>query len=155
MGDGAVVISPPPVGRGSERGRGWGKGGSFLSAAGGLWAVFCPACVPALAVFLSSIGLGILADFFVSRGVMLVFLGLAFIALHASALVHRRILPFALAIVSGMLAIFSRNVYLNQTLAYVSGAGLVAAAILDYVYRRRAPAITCAPIGQQQPHGNI
>lgn len=122
------------------------KLGSVFATAGGLWAVFCPACIPALAVFLSSIGLGILADFFVSRGVMLVLIGLALIALHISALVHRRFLPFALAVASGMLAIFARNVYLNQTLVYISGAGLIAAAILDVWYRRQAPAVTCTPV---------
>jgi len=112
---------------------------------GGLWAVFCPACIPALAVFLSSMGLGIFADFFVSRGVMLVLIGLALLALHVSAMVHRRLSPFALAVASGMLAVFSRNVYLNQTLAYASGVGLIAAAILDFWYRRRSPGMVCAP----------
>lgn len=131
------------------------KWGSAFATAGGVWAALCPACIPALAIFLSSIGLGILADFFVSRGVMLILIGLAFLALHASALVHRRLLPFALAVASGMLAIFARNVYLNQTLAYVSGVGLVAAAALDFWYRRHAPAMTCVPVGQQRPHENI
>jgi hypothetical protein len=127
----------------------------MLATAGGLWAVFCPACIPAIAVFLSSIGLGILADFFVSRGVMLVLIALALVALHVSALVHRRLLPFAIAVASSMLAIFSRSVYLNQTLAYVSGAGLLAAAVLDFWYRRQTPAIMCAPVDQQRLHGNI
>lgn len=122
--------------------RSWG---GIFATTGGMWAVLCPACIPALAVFLSSIGLGVLADFFVSRGIMLILLGLAFIALHASALVHRRVLPFVLAVASGMLAVFSRNVYLNQSLVYLSGAGLIVAAALDFWYRRQAPAMTCAP----------
>lgn len=117
---------------------------SSASTAGGLWAVLCPACIPALAVALSSVGLGFLADFFVSRGIMLVLLALAFVALHASALTHRRILPFAVGVASGMLAIFARNVYLNQWLVYLSGIGLLAAAVLDYAYRRRTPVVTCA-----------
>lgn len=120
--------------------RSWGSGSTILS---GLWVVLCPACVPALGALLSAVGLGILADFAVSRGVMLVLLGLALIVLHVSGRVHGRTWPFALAVAAGMLGVFSRNVVLNQTLVYFSGAGLLAAAIADYGYRRRAPAV-CA-----------
>ena len=120
--------------------------GSVLTTFGGLWGIFCPACVPAVAVLFTSVGLGFLADFFVSRGIMLVMLALAFIALHISARVHGRTWPFALAVVFGMLAVFSRNVYLNQTLVYLSGAGLLIAALFDFIYRRRAPAMTCEPV---------
>lgn len=118
---------------------------SIFPAFSGLWIVLCPACVPALGALLSAVGLGILADFAVSRGVMLVLLGLALIILHVSGRVHGHTWPFALAVAAGMLGVFSRNVVLNQTLVYLSGAGLLAAAIADYAYRRRAPALVCTP----------
>lgn len=103
--------------------------------------VLCPACVPALGAVLSAVGLGILADFAVSRGVMLVLLGLAFVVLHVSGRVHGRTWPFVLAVAAGMLGVFSRNVVLSQSLVYLSGAGLLAAAIADFVYRKRVPAV--------------
>lgn len=118
--------------------------GSVFSGLSGFWIVLCPACVPALGALLSALGLGILADFAVSRGVMLVFLGLAFIILHVSGKAHGQLWPFALAVAAGLLGVFARNVVLNQTLVYVSGAGLVVAAIADFVYRKRAPALVCA-----------
>lgn len=122
------------------------KTGSTFATAGGLFGVLCPACVPAIAAFLATIGLGFLANFVVSRVIVLVLLGLALIALHASALVHRRSSAFILAVVATMGMIAGRNFVLHQWLIYGSGAGLLAAAILDYSYRRRAPVVTCAPV---------
>lgn len=123
------------------------KLGSILTTAGGIFGVLCPACIPALGAFLATIGLGFLANFIVSRAVTLALLGLALIALHASSLVHRRSSAFVLAVVASMGMIAGRNFVLNQWLIYASGAALLIAAVLDYVYRRRAPVTTCAPVG--------
>lgn len=120
----------------------WG----WLSGAGGLFGVLCPACVPALGAFLATIGLGFLANFIVSRVITLTLLGLALIALHISSLVHRRSSAFVLAVVAAMGMIAGRNFVLNQWLIYGSGAALLGAAILDYSYRRCAPAMVCAPV---------
>lgn len=125
----------------TSKSRSWG----WLSGAGGLFGVLCPACIPALGAFLATIGLGFLANFIVSRAITLTLLGLALIALHVSSLVHRRSSAFILAVVAAMGMIAGRNFVLNQWLIYGSGAALLAAAILDYSYRRRAPAMTCLP----------
>ncbi len=116
---------------------------SILTTAGGAFGVLCPACIPALGAFLATIGLGFLANFIVSRAITLTLLGLALIALHASSLVHRRSSAFVLAVVAAMGMIAGRNFVLNQWLIYGSGAGLIAAAVLDYVYRKRTPVAAC------------
>lgn len=120
---------------------------TVLPAVSGLFAAFCPACVPALAVFLPTLGLGFLANVTVDRTLTLVFLGLALIALHISAFVHRRSGAFVLAVVGAMGIIAGRNVFLRSWLIYGSGALLVGACALDYWYRRHAGSATCpAPI---------
>ena len=116
---------------------------SLATVVGAGWSAFCPACVPAVAIFLSSIGLGVLTNVIVSRGAMLVFLGLALVTLHISALVHRRSMPFLIAMGAAMLAIFARNIFLSQTLVYVSSMALFAAAALDFWFRRNAGAAKC------------
>ncbi|MDO8598796.1 MAG: hypothetical protein Q7S02_01680 [bacterium] len=126
------------------------KLGSIFTTAGGVFGILCPACIPALGAFLATIGLGFLANFVVSRTITLTLLGLALVALHMSSLVHRRSSAFVLAVVAAMGMIAGRNFVLNQWLIYASGAGLLAAAILDYSYRRRAPAVTCAPVPRTQ-----
>lgn len=117
--------------------------GSIFSSFGGVFGVLCPACSVPIATFLSTLGLGFLANFVVSRTITVVLIGLALIALHTSSLVHRRQSAFVLAVVAGMAMIASRNFYLHPWLVYASGIGLVAAAALDFYYRRKAPAVVC------------
>lgn len=116
---------------------------SIFSSLGGVFGILCPACSVPIATFLSTFGLGFLANFVVSRTITVTLIGLALIALHASSLVHRHMSAFVLAVVAGMALIASRNFYLHQWLVYASGAGLVIAAILDFYYRRHAKAEVC------------
>lgn len=115
--------------------------GTTCSAVGGVFGAFCPACIPALAVFLPTVGLGFLANITVSRILLLAFVAFALIALHSSALAHRRQGAFVLGTIASMGVIAGRTVLLNPWLIYGASAGLIAAAVLDWVYRRR----TCPP----------
>ncbi|MBI4433498.1 MerC domain-containing protein [Candidatus Uhrbacteria bacterium] len=123
--------------------------GSLLTVLGGIFGVLCPACVPVVGTFLTTIGLGILADLVVSRTLMLVLLAFALIALHVSALVHRRSVPFVLAVVASMGMILGRNVILNVWLINGSGALLLLASCLDYWYRRQTVPAVC-PVAPQR-----
>lgn len=120
-----------------------------LPAIGGLFGVFCPACVPALAVFLPTVGLGFLADLIVSRTILLALLGIALLALHMSALAHRRHFPFVLGLAAALAMIAARNVILQPWLVDVAAAGLIAAGALDWWYRRTGTVAMC-PV----PHGD-
>lgn len=115
------------------------KWSSVLPAAGGLIGVFCPACIPALAVLLPTIGLGFLASLTVSRILLLVAVGLALLGLHLSALVHRRHAPFLIGLIAAMALIAGRSFLLDRVMIWIASAGLIVAAVWDYACRRRAP----------------
>ena len=128
--------------------------GSLASTTGALFGVFCPACIPALAVFLPTIGLGFLANLIVSRVLLLALLGIAIFALHLSSAVHRRQLPFILGLASALAMIAGRSVFLYPWLINGSAAGMIVAAVLDYWYRRSSSSVGTCPIPHRPHHAS-
>ncbi|MBI2482660.1 hypothetical protein HYV74_00605 [Candidatus Uhrbacteria bacterium] len=121
------------------------RSASFLAAMGGCLGVFCPACIPALAVFLPTIGLGFLASLTASWLLLLVAVGGALLGLHLSALVHRRHAPFFIGLFASLLLIAGRGFFLDRVMIWTASAGLLIAAVWDYRCRRKSTAAVCVP----------
>lgn len=119
--------------------------GSFGSA---LTVGLCPICIPAIAAFLSSVGLGFLVSEAVLLPVMLVFLALALGGLFWSYLKeHRNIGPFVLGILMGLSLYLGRYVYfgslINPVLMYGGIAGIIAVSLWNLKLRKQAGCSAC------------
>lgn len=116
------------------------------SVASILTVILCPVCKPAIAVFLSTIGLGFVVSESVLRPLLLAFLALTVGGLVWSYFkVHRNFLPLAVGIMMSTGLYIGRYVYFgdleNQFLTYGSIAGLVVVSIWNF---RLKPPATCS-----------
>lgn len=116
----------------------------FLDKAGAIGAFLaagsCPACFPLLAVVGSTLGLGFLRPY---EGVMMViFQGLVLMALVGNILSfrsHRRIVPLVIGVTSPILIFFVFYVYFSPILLNIGLFGLLAAAVMNFMAKRRCP----------------
>lgn len=91
----------------------------------------CPVCYPVVGAFLSAIGVGIATQVTVLKGLLLLFLGIGLWGLWRSHRVHRKLLPFLLAILSAILLYTGKYLLPFTSIFYVGIAGLIIAVILD------------------------
>jgi len=110
-----------------------------------LTVILCPVCKPAIAVFLSTIGLGFVVRESVLRPLLLVFLALTIGGLAWSYFkVHRNFWPLVLGAVMCAGLYMGRYVYYgdleNQVLTYGSITGLLVVSIWNF---RLKPRVTC------------
>lgn len=111
-----------------------------------LTVILCPVCKPAIAVFLSTVGLGFVVRESVLRPLLLAFLALTVGGLAWSYLkVHRNFWPLAVGGVMSLGLYMGRYVYFgdleNQVLTYGSIAGLTVVSIWNL---RLKPRATCS-----------
>jgi len=112
-----------------------GAVGAFFAAAAG-----CPACFPLLAIVGSALGLSFLRPY---EGVMLIlFQVLVFLGLLGnilSYLKHHQLFILTIGILSPLLIFFSLYIRRSEPLIYIGLFGLVIAAILNTLFKRKCP----------------
>lgn len=118
----------------------------------------CPVCIPAIASFLASIGLGFLAQESVLQPLLVVFLLITLGGLTWSALrEHRRKEPLVLGILASAGLYVSRYVYLgaeiNSVLMYASIVGILGASFWNLWLRKQRPACPACVEGQANHAG--
>lgn len=122
--------SAPPAGRRRNR-RGWWRSLAALPGTGAalLPVGLCPACWPAYAGLLGSLGLGFVLETAYLLRVTAVLLGLALLALGVRARARRGYRPLALGALSAAGILVFKFAYPSAPLVYAGLAGLVAASI--------------------------
>lgn len=108
-----------------------------------LTVILCPVCKPAIAVFLSTVGLGFVVRESVLRPLLLVFLALTVGGLAWSYLkVHKNFWPFLVGMAMSAGLYMGRYVYFgdleNQVLTYGSIAGLAVVSVWNLLIKPRA-----------------
>jgi hypothetical protein len=134
-------------------GRSAGRGSKWL---GGISSVFasvlafkCPACIPALAAFLSAVGLSIGNAVFV-KWVTVAFLAIGVISLAWSARLHRRWWILAAAVFGAAMIYGGRYLWFSQPLLWAGTAILIGSAAANLFAKRRCPhCAQCANETQQ------
>lgn len=124
---------------------------SSLAAAPGIAFAFlpnlvCPACWPAYAGLLSSIGLGFLLDWRYLLPVTAVFLALALGALAFRARGRRGYRPFAVGLAAAAVVLAGKFAFGSSAAMYGGIAGLVAASIWN-AWPQRAVSVSCTACG--------
>jgi len=130
-----------PVGRG----RGWWRSLALLPGAGAalLPVGLCPACWPAYAGILSSLGLGFLLESVYLLPVTIGFFGLALFALGFRAKTRRGYGPLVLGSVAvGMVLVF-KYAYAVDLFVYAGLGGLVAASLWNSWPKKRIETGSC------------
>lgn len=111
----------------------------------------CPACWPAYAGILGSLGLGFLLDSTYLLPVTVALFGLALFALVFRARTRRGYGPFVLGTASIGLVLVLKFVYVFDPLVYAGLFGLVGASVWNAWPRRRNEVVCCPKCVQQQP----
>jgi hypothetical protein len=139
-----------------EPGRsGWRAGIAMLPAIGLalLPKVACPACWPAYAGLLGSLGLGFLLDATTLLLLTAVFLAIAVSALAFRARRRRGFGPFAVGLLAAGVVLVGNFAFESRVAMYGGIASLVAASIWNSwpVKRKAEPCPTCIPLDAGQP----
>lgn len=134
-------------------GPGWWR---FLASLPGVGATLlpvgvCPACWPAYAGILGSLGLGFLLESTYLQPVTIGFLGLALFALAFRARTRRGYGPLVLGIASVCFVLVFKFAYLFDPLVYAGLLGLVAASVWNAWPKRRSTTGSCPKCVQEEP----
>lgn len=99
---------------------------------------FCPVCIPAIGAFLSSIGLGFMAQELVLKPLLVAFLSISVLGLLWSyRKEHGNTGPLILGIVMAVSMYLGRYVIFSSFLMYGSIVGLIAASIWNLRLRKK------------------
>jgi len=144
--------APTPT-RAAGRGRGsWRFLVSVPSIGAALLPVgVCPACWPAYAGILGSLGLGFLLESTYLLPVTIALLGLALFALAFRARSHRGYGPLVLGIASVGFVLAFKFAYASNPLVYAGLFGLVAACMWNAWPKRKSEVGSCPKCVQQEP----
>lgn len=132
------------------------KKGGFLTSTGSLGSILtvilCPVCKPALAVFLSSIGLGFFVHQSMLQSILVLFLTVMIAGLAWSYFKsHRNPWPLVMGLAFAAGLYLGRYIYFgsleNRLLTYGSIAGLFAISIWNLILKRPASCGSCAERG--------
>ncbi len=149
----AAALGPPGHHATSDSGRGWKLNLAMLPGIGAAFLpkVACPACWPAYAGFLSSMGLGFLLDTAYLLPLTAVFLAIAVGALVYRAKRRRGYPPFALGLVAAAVVLIGKFIFESDPAMYAGLAILIGASLWN-TWPRRQPAAACPACvdGQQQ-----
>ena len=122
---------------------------AFGSVASVALAVFCPACIPGIAAFLGSLGLSVLASHAVLNPLLIVFLGLALLALVLGYRRHRNPWPLMGGMVGAAALYAGKWIVFSLPLLYTGAAFLIASSLANTWVHRRAS--TCCTVCSVAP----
>jgi mercuric ion transport protein len=114
--------------------------------------VACPACWPASAGVLSTLGLGFLLDTSVLLPLTAVFLAIAVGALAFRARRRRGFAPFALGVASAIIVLVGKFAFESDHAMYGGLGLLVGASLWNSWPRRRTAAAACTACVPEAPH---
>ena len=136
----------------SGGGRSWKLNVAMLPGIGAAFLpkVACPACWPAYAGFLSSVGLGFLLDTTYLLPLTAAFLAVAVGALAYRARRRRGYLPFALGVVAAAIVLIGKFTFESDPAMYAGLAILIGASVWNTWPRRRLAAACPACVDAQQ-----
>jgi hypothetical protein len=135
---------------------GWLGGVTSLLASG--VALVCPACIPAFASLLASLGIGLAAKEQFIRPLLVGLLALALASFAWSAKLHRHWWVVATGIVGGVLVYMGRyyigfgELWMNQAATWIGTGVLIGTALINMRLRRDCP--RCANNAPQADTGN-
>ncbi|MBI4448833.1 MerC family mercury resistance protein [Candidatus Woesearchaeota archaeon] len=109
----------------------------------GVVSVGCPACVPVIGAFLSSIGLGVFTNMWLLRPLATVLFIIGLWGFYANWQRHRKLLLFVGATVSLLTVFSARYVFESTVVMWIAFAMLVVMAVLDYRAAKSAHCTTC------------
>jgi len=110
-------------------------------------AKFCPLCFPAIAGFLSSLGLGFLLKATALHWLLIIFLLFSILSLVWSYFKqHRRYIAMLIGVPSASFLYGSKYIFENSYFFYLGAVGLVIATFLNLILRRRAKC-SCSAAG--------
>lgn len=123
--------------------------GGISSVLASVLAFKCPACIPALAAFLSAIGLSIGNAAFV-KWLTIAFLAIGVFSLAWSARLHRRWWILAVGVLGAVMIYGGRYLWFSQTLLWAGTAVLIGSTAANLFAKRRCPhCAQCANETQQ------
>lgn len=148
----ALAATSTTPSSGTTKGGGWKTSAAMVPAVGMslLPKVACPACWPAYAGFLSSVGLGFLIDTSYLLPLTAVFLAIAVAALAFRAKRRRGYLPFVIGLVASTVVLIGKFSFESDAAMYIGLAVLVAASLWNS-WPKRAEADCPACVGQESP----
>ncbi|ODU25254.1 MAG: hypothetical protein ABS95_00580 [Verrucomicrobia bacterium SCN 57-15] len=112
--------------------------GGLSSVLASVLAFKCPACIPALAAFLSAVGLSVGNAVFV-KWLTIAFLAIGVISLAWSARLHRRWWIFAAGILGAAMIYGGRYLWFSPALLWAGTAVLIGSAAANLLMKRRCP----------------
>jgi len=139
-------------GAASNGGRGWRLNVAMLPGIGAAFLpkVACPACWPAYAGFLSSLGLGFLLDTAYLLPLTAVFLAIAVGALAFRARRRRGHLPFSLGLIAAAVVLIGKFSFESDPAMYAGLAILIGASLWNTWPRRQRSAPCPACVDEKQ-----
>jgi len=115
----------------------------------------CPACWPAYAGLLGSLGLGFLLDVTYLLPLTVGLFALALFALAWRASTRRGYRPFVVGLLGSAIALTGKFVLLVDPLVYVGVAGLLVASVWNGWPRRVTPSGSCASCASTRQTTNL
>ena len=148
----ALATNGNGTGHASDGARSWKLNLAMLPGIGAAFLpkVACPACWPAYAGFLSSVGLGFLLDTTYLLPLTAVFLAIAVCALGYRAKRRRGYLPFALGLVAAAVVLVGKFTFESDPAMYAGLAILIGASVWNSWPRRQHGAPCPACVDEQQ-----
>ncbi len=149
----AALASGGGLGQFARTGRGWWRVSASLPGVGATLLPIgaCPACWPAYAGVLGSLGLGFLFESTYRLAVTAALFGLTLAALAYRAKTRRGYGPLIFGIASAGLVLLSTSAPVFDQLAYAGVLGLVAASFWNAWPRKRNQVGSCPRCVRQQP----
>lgn len=99
--------------------------------------VFCPACYPALAALLSSLGLGFFSSEAILQPLTIIFLLIALLALFYQAYKLKKYGAFMLGIIGALGVYGGHALFPSRIVTYISAILLIGASIWNLVYKKK------------------
>ena len=113
--------------------------GGMVSALASILAFKCPACIPALAAILSTVGLGSIGNGPVVRWLTIAFLATGVVSLGWSARMHRRWWILATGILGALMIYLGRYAWFSPALLWAGTAILLGSAAMNLTIKRVCP----------------
>lgn len=99
--------------------------------------VFCPACYPALAVLLSSFGLGFFAQETILQPLTIIFLLIALGGLFWESYKLKKYEAFLVGLIGALGIYGSHSLFPSRIVTYVSAGLLIGASIWNFIYKKK------------------
>lgn len=128
-----------------------GKSLPFITA---VWAAFCPICYLAPLLIGAGAGSTLIFTALIGEKLLIALILISLLGFYFSYRTHKSLFPLTIGIIAGGLMYYGRYVNYNLGLSYVGSAGIIGAAIIDILFKRKALADceSCKDIPKRKHH---